>query len=123
MNDTAHQRRLERLRQHRNRPDPDLSLHFLQKQFKQQVERPHKQLAGLIELWSELVPEALTPHTRLVGLQRGVLQVAVDASPRLYELQALLRAGLERQIVERHRATIRRIRLFVDPSFAQEDAP
>lgn len=120
VHDLAHQRRLDQLRQHRNRADPDLSLGFIQKQFRQDVERPHKQLAGLTELWAELVPPALLPHTRLIGLQRGVLRVAVDASPRLYELQALLRAGLEKQLIERHRATLRRVKLQVDGSFQAE---
>ena len=108
------QRHLDRLRRHRNKPEPDLSLGFLPKQFKQQVEKPHKQLGDLAELWQQLVPEALVSHTRLESLNRGVLRVAVDSSARLYELDRLLREGLRDRLIREHNGpAVRRVQLRV----------
>ncbi len=109
------QRHVEALRSYRNWQDPDLSLGFMRKQFQREVARPHKQLADLVELWAELVPEALAGHTRLEGLSRGTLRVAVDSSARLYELDRLLRGGLERELLSRHKgAALRRVKVVVD---------
>lgn len=109
------QRHVESLRDHRNRPDRDLSLGYLAKQFQRDVAKPHKQLADLVGLWAELVPPELAAHTRLLGLARGVLRVAVDSTARNYELDRLLRGGLERELVTRHKgAAMRKIKLIVE---------
>lgn len=97
------QQHLARLRQFRVRPEQDLSLGFLDADFQKRIAKPHKQLEALVELWQELVPPGLVAHTRLESLNRGVLKVAVDSSPRLYELDRLLRSGLQAQLVTRHR--------------------
>ena len=85
---------------------------FIAGQFKQQVERPYKQLGKVIELWRELVPDTLADHTKLESLARGTLRVAVDSSARLYELDGLLRQGLKQQLISRFTGgSIRRIQL------------
>lgn len=92
-----------------------MSLGFLAKQFKREVARPHKQLADLVDLWAQMVPPELVGHTRLLGLARGVLRVAVDSSARLYELDRLLRGGLERELITRHKgAALHRVKLIVE---------
>jgi hypothetical protein len=107
--------RLKRLREHRVFRERDLSLAFLRKQFKREVERPYKQLAEIIDLWQTLVPDELRRHTRLDGLSRGVLRVSVDSSAVLYELDRLLRTGLQRQLVTQSKGhPIRRVQLRVD---------
>jgi hypothetical protein len=105
---------LGRLRVWRNRPERDLSLGFLKQQFQKEVERPHKQLGALAIAWGELVPPELAEHARLEGLSRGVLRVAVDDSAHLYELDRILRQGLERQL-RNHPAgrTLRRVQLHI----------
>ena len=108
------QQYLNRLRQWRNRRDLDLSLSFLKKQFDLQVRRPYKQLASVVGLWHTLVPPAVALHSRLESLDRGVLRVSVDSSSRLYELDRLLRGGLERQLITQHKGpAMRRIQLRV----------
>jgi len=110
----ARQRHLDRLRHYRTRAEPDRSLSFLQKQFKQQVEKPYRQLGDLAELWRTLVPEAMQRHTRLESFNRGTLRVAVDSSARLYELDRLLRQGLKTQLIEQHKGTaLRKVQLRV----------
>lgn len=112
--DDAADHYLQRLRQWRNRRSPDLSLRFLKQQFKRDVERPYKQLGDLIALWGQLVPPELAEHTRLDSLTRGVLHVSVDAPVHLYELDRLLRSGLERELIKQHKGpAFRRIKLSV----------
>ncbi|MCX5658938.1 MAG: DciA family protein [Planctomycetota bacterium] len=113
-NPDPHDARLGRLRQWRNRPERDVSMRFLATYFKQEVERPHKQLGALGDVWRSLVPADMVGHTRLESLARGILRVTVDSSSRLYQLDRLLRAGLEQQIIQAHRGpSFRRIQLRV----------
>jgi hypothetical protein len=118
------QQRLERLRQWHTRPEPDLSLSFLREQFKRDVEKPYKQLAQVAAVWSALVPAALAAHCRLVSLSRGVLRVAVEDSAHLYELDRLLRQGLERQVRTAAKGpAIHRVQLAVASTAADGPAP
>lgn len=111
----AYQAHLDRLRRYRNRPEDDQTLGFLKDQFKREVEKPHKQLAKLVCLWGELVPDEIARHTRLDSLSRGTLRIAVDSSARLYELDRLLRAGLQQQLIRAHTGpAIRKVQLHVD---------
>ncbi len=115
--------RIAQLLQHRKAKERDQSLSFLPDLFKREVRKPHQQLAALVGLWEQLVPTELAAHTRLESLQRGVLRVSVDTSSRLYELDRLLRSGLERELVTRHAGpAFRRVRLQVDPGFTRDEA-
>lgn len=118
------QAHLDRLRNWRIWQDRDLSLNFLKSQFKQEVERPHKQLQSIIEVWERLIPDDLRSHTSLESLMRGVLRVGVDTSSHLYELDRLMRQGLETKIITAHRGPcIRRIRLHVNSIAGTSDRP
>jgi hypothetical protein len=105
---------LSRLRQWRNRPEPDVSLGFLSKLFKQEIEKPFKQLAEVSQVWAELVPEAMARRSRLESLERGVLRVTVDSSATLYGLDRLLRSGLQRRLITACKGpAVRRVKLQV----------
>jgi Dna[CI] antecedent, DciA len=109
-----YQSHLDGLRARRNRKDRDFSLGFMRDQFKRDVQKPYEQLGDLTDIWSELVPEELSTHTRLVSLSRGVLRVSVDSSGRLYELDRLLRSGVFDELITRHRGkAVRRVDLKV----------
>ncbi len=87
---------------------------FLRDVFKRQIEKPFKQLAPLTALWEELVPAPLRTHTRLESFARGVLLVSVDSSSHLYELDRMLRGGLQHTLVARHKGqAVRKIQLRV----------
>lgn len=94
---------LDRLRQSRSLPTRDLSLAFLTKQFNRDVAKPYKQLGDLAALWGQLLPQRLAQRTRLVGLSRGVLHVEVDNPAAHFEIDRLLRGGLQKQLVEGHK--------------------
>lgn len=107
--------RLDELCRRRRGVETDHSLAFLKDAFSRQVTRPFKQLESFVDVWRSLVPAALLEHTRLEGLSRGVLRVAVDSSAHLYELDMLLRQGLERQMIRHHKGpAFRRVQLRVD---------
>ncbi len=106
---------LDRLRQWRNRPDFDFSLNFLKGQFEREVQRPYKQLSTIAQIWESLVPEDLAQHTKIESLSRGVLLVSVNSSARLYQLDRLLRGGLQRQLITQHRGpAFRRVKLRLE---------
>lgn len=112
----ANDAHLRKLRQWRNTPESDLSMNFINDEFKKNIQRPYKQLHAMAQVWSELIPPAILPRTRLVSLQRGVLQVMVDSSSTLYELDRLLRQGLQTQIIRQHTGpAVSRIQLRVGP--------
>ena len=77
------------------------------------AERVHKQLGALTRAWVELVPEDLRDRTSLAGLRRGVLTVEADDSGTLYELDRLLRGGLDHRLIGAVRSgpAFRRIKL------------
>ena len=115
MSNSAANERLKRLQKWRVRPDPDLSLSFLKDQFKREVARPHQQLKQLIVLWESLLPPALVSRTRLDSLSRGVLKISVDDSATLYELDQLLRSGLQQQLISASRKSpLHRVQLRID---------
>jgi hypothetical protein len=104
---------LQRLRGWRNRRGRDLTLAGLAEQVNRTVIRPHKQVAGLAVLWRELVPAALLERTALASFARGVLTVEVPDSTTLYEIDRLLRGGLERQLRAASTMPLRRVRCRV----------
>lgn len=110
--DTIDNEALERLRRWRNRPEADLSLSFIENQFKRDVARPHKQLAQVVDAWQRDVPAELAAHTRLISLSRGVLKVGVDSASHLYQLDRLLREGLESRLISAMKAgSLRKVQL------------
>jgi hypothetical protein len=63
------------------------------------VRKRQTRLAKIAEAWGALVPESLSDHCTLYGLSRGKLTVLVDSSAHLFELNQLLLAGLQDQLL------------------------
>jgi len=104
---------VERLRQWRNRPAPEVAVGPIVEGLEKQLAKGHKQFGKVVELWLELVPEELASKTRLASLSRGVLTVEVPDSVAMYELDRLLRSGVERELRERCKAPVRSVRVKV----------
>ncbi|MEM9416145.1 MAG: DciA family protein [Planctomycetota bacterium] len=114
MNPEQAQKQLETLRPSRSLPRRDMSLGFLNEQFKQDVAKPYKQLGDLSAIWLELMPPHLVARTRLIGLSRGVLHIEADSSAAHYEIDQLLRGGAKRELIKRHKGpAIRKIQIKV----------
>ena len=116
-NRPAHARHLEDLRRWRNPAPRDLTLGKLPGYVESQYAKPHGQVGQLAGIWGELIPEPLAARTALASFSRGVLTVHVADSPALYELDRLLRGGVERRIQRASRAGLRRIKLRVGGDF------
>lgn len=101
------------MRQWRSRPGRDQTLSFLVDHVKSHVVRPHRQVGQLAELWQELVPAEMVERTTLTSFTRGILTVHVADSATLYQLDRLLRGGIEQQLRQRCNTTLRSVRLKV----------
>lgn len=80
-------------------PQPQPLGQELVRLFKQEIEPLHRKVGKVAEVWMALVPQMFQERTALVSFRAGTLTVAVDSAPHLYELQLLLRAGLQKQIL------------------------
>jgi hypothetical protein len=83
-------------------------LHFF---MKRRLARRVKQLSQLAIIWDEVIPDRIRSHTALETFSRGVLTVMVDTASVRFQLQTLLRGGLERAIRERFSGALNKIRL------------
>lgn len=111
-----YQKRIDQLRQWRNYREPDRGMTFVKSWFQRALQKPHRQLGEIGEIWLELCPPDLVDKTRLEGLSRGVLRVAADSATTLYELDRALRSGLEEQLITAYRGgALRRVKVRVAP--------
>jgi len=83
--------------------------------FEKNVAKPARQLGPVTELWQTLVPPQLLSRSRLLGLSRGILSVALDSATTRAELEARLRSGLLRQLQTESRGIIFKIKTCVQP--------
>jgi len=70
-------------------------------------------LGDVIEAWNELAPVRVRASASIAGLTQGTLTLAVTSSSASYELSRALRDGLERDLVARMPARIRRVKVRV----------
>ncbi|MCH8342776.1 MAG: DUF721 domain-containing protein [Planctomycetes bacterium] len=105
--------RLERLRQRRARLDADASIGGLVSGVAERAARTQRRLGALTDVWESLVPAEIVARTRLTSLRGGVARVVVDSASTAYELDRMLRGGLEQQLRRRFRGTLMRIRISI----------
>jgi hypothetical protein len=70
-------------------------------------------LGDVIEAWNQLAPERVRGSASIAGLTQGTLTLSVTSSSASYELSRALRDGLERDLVARLPARIRRVKVRV----------
>jgi hypothetical protein len=104
---------IARLRELRVKPQRDLTITDLVRTYAKQASSTNKKLGELIELWEQHVPAALASRTTLISLRAGTLHVAVNDASTGYELDRLLREGLEQTLRSSFRGTLARVRLRV----------
>ncbi|HVX83587.1 MAG TPA: DciA family protein [Phycisphaerae bacterium] len=81
--------------------------------FEKAVSKPGEKLEGVLELWQRLVPGALLGRSRLLGLHRGTLNVALDSATVRAEVDGLLRGGLLRELQKESRGVVYRVKTSV----------
>lgn len=104
---------IERLRELRQRPQRELSIEGIVRKTADAAQKTQKRLGSIIEMWEELVPCELAARTRIEHIRGGTLHVSVDSSSTSYELDRLLREGLERELRSRYRGTLMRVKVRV----------
>lgn len=67
--------------------------------FKTGIQKRHTKLSAIAEKWAQLIPEPFQSHCALEGFSTGTLKVICDSSSHLYELNHLLRSGLQQQLI------------------------
>lgn len=90
--------------------------------FEKSVSRPADKLDGITEAWQRLVPPALADQSRLVGLHKGTLTVALNSAPLRAQLDGLLRSGLLRQLQTESRGAVFRIKTTIDAALRDRSA-
>ena len=106
-------RQIEQLRKYRQRRERDLSIGQLVGAMGDDARKTQRRLGSLIDLWSELVPGEIEKHSRVLGVRGGVVQVQCDSASTKYELDRLLRQGLEQELRTRYPSTLTKIRLSI----------
>ena len=101
---------LEQLRKHRSRAGRDWTIGRIVADTQDQAKRTHKKFGELVELWERFIPADLAVHTSLSNFRAGVLHVAVDSSSAAFELDRLLRGGIEAEFRRQFRGTLVRIK-------------
>lgn len=121
--------RLDRLRQWRTRPDYDFSVQALVNRVAAEATRHHRRLGAAIDAWEQLVPPHLAALTRVDTLRSGTLQVVAANASAAFELDRLLRAGLDRELGRASNGAVARCRvrtgviLTGEPPTAERAAP
>ncbi len=110
---------IEQLRGWRGRKNTDQTIANMVRNAEESAARTHKRLGALIELWHELLPGHLITRTVLTGLHRGVLQVKVDSASTAFEIDRMLREGLEQELRSRFRGSLLRVKTRVEPLDAE----
>ena len=95
------------------RPERETSIAQLVESMADEADRTHRRLGKLLDLWAELVPAEVEPHSRVVAVRGGVGYVRCDSASTKYELDRLLRQGLELELRRRYPSTLMKIRLSV----------
>ncbi len=118
--DESQLRRVWENRQPRQRMSPlsDPLGHLMEHRLAKRV----RQIGLVSVVWDECIPDYIRDHTALVSFARGTLTVAVDSAAHRYELQHLLRGGLEGAVRERLPGALNRIKL-VPGAFDALDFP
>ena len=80
----------------------------------QAIKRTRRKHLGCARAWEAVCPEALVGRTSVLGVRSGAMTIGVADHATRYELDRLLRAGGERELVRLAPTTVRRVKLIVD---------
>ena len=103
-------RQLEQLRERRQFRGRDLSLGWALAKIREDLRKSDHKLTQLIELWRELVPENLQLHAMPASFRGGTLHVEVNCAATGYEIDRLMRGGMEQTLRSRFNGTLLRVK-------------
>ena len=97
----------------RTRFERNVSIAGLVKSIADGAARTQRRLGTMVELWETSVPAPLAALTRIDGLRGGTLLVVATSSAVAFEIDRLLRAGLERTIRIASNGSVVRVKVKV----------
>lgn len=102
--------RLARIAPYRRRRDFDPSIGAMLDSTKKQAKRDEKRFSSFSQAWEQLVPAEILACSRLSSTRGTTITIEVDSSPAKYELDRLLRTGLETSLRQLYNGPLTRIR-------------
>lgn len=104
---------MERMRPFRAIRERDASIGADLVRLERAFAQRQRTLGDVIDAWNALAPSAIRDVATIAGLSNGTLTIAAAGSSASYEISRALRDGLERRLVERVPARVRRVKVKV----------
>jgi hypothetical protein len=104
---------IERMREYRGRRERDVGIAVQVGSLERQFRDRQREVGDLIDAWIEIAPAKLRESVSIGGLSQGTLTLVTTSSAAGYEASRALRDGLERALMQRFPARVRRVRVKV----------
>jgi hypothetical protein len=104
---------IERMREFRGRRERDVGIAVQVGSLEREFRDRQREVGDLIDVWNEIAPEKLRALVSIGGLTHGTLTLVTASSAAGYEASRALRDGLERTLMQRFPARVRRIKVKV----------
>lgn len=104
---------LDRMRPFRGRRDRDVTIDVTIRSLERELRAEHDAVGDVVDAWNQVAPENVRHLASIGGVVQGTLTLVVETSGASYELSRVLRDGLERTLLKRLPARVRRIKVRV----------
>lgn len=112
--------RLRRLAPYRRRRDRDCTISDLVDSTRKTARKTQTRTGAFTEAWERLVPEELSMACRLGEFRGGVITILVESSSAKYQLDNLLRSGLEVDLRREYPGPLTRVKTRLAPKSAPD---
>lgn len=107
---------LDRMRPFRERHERDVGLERVIQSLEREMRDQQAAVGDIIDAWNQVAPPAVRDLAAIAGVSQGTLTLVVTSSGASYELSRALRDGLERTLMQRLPARVKRIRVRIAAS-------
>ena len=104
---------LDRMRPFRERRERDVTIEVTIRSLERELRAEHDAVGDVIDVWNQVAPANVRGLAAIGGVVQGTLTLTVESSGASYELSRALREGLERELLKRLPARVRRIKVRV----------
>ena len=101
------------MRPFRARRDRDVTIDLTIRSLERELRAEHAAVGDVIDTWNQVAPADVRGLAAIGGVVQGTLTLTVESSGASYELSRALRDGLERELMKRLPARVRRIKVRV----------
>lgn len=104
------------MRPFRERHERDVGLERVIQSLEREMRDQQAAVGDIIDAWNQVAPPAVRDLAAIAGVSQGTLTLVVTSSGASYELSRALRDGLERTLMQRLPARVKRIRVRIAAS-------